>query len=138
LTVRFARPAAFDEVTAELSSAEKVDPAETFTRIMEELVDHMADQLESTANDLDSASRLVFRASEPARPSRQSATLRRLMIRTGRTSERMSHIHYTLVCLDRMAKFTIDRGRDRIGSERITRLQTVSSDIVSLAQFVEG
>jgi len=138
MTVRFAQLPAFDEVTAELSAAEHLEPSEAFTRILEKLVDHIADQLEATANDLDSASRIVFREKGPSRPSRESAVLRRLMMRTGRTSERMSHSHYTLVCLERIAKFAIDRGRDWIGAERITRLQTVSSDLASLGQFVEG
>jgi magnesium transporter len=138
LTVRFTRSAAFDKVIAELSAAENFEPAEVFTRIIEELVDHMADQLEGTANDLDSASQIVFRENVSSRPSRESGLLRRLMMRTGRTSERMSHLHYTLVCLERMAKFTTDRCREWIGPEQISRLQTVASDIASLVQFVES
>jgi len=59
------------------------------------------------------------------------------MIRTGRTSERMARIHYTLVCLDRMAKFTVERAREWLGAETIARLQAVSSDIASLVQFAE-
>ncbi|HEY7296868.1 MAG TPA: CorA family divalent cation transporter [Xanthobacteraceae bacterium] len=137
LTVRFTRVAAFDKVAAELSAAEKLEPAEAFTQIMEEIVDHMADQLEATANDLDSASQIVFRENVSSRPSRESGLLRRLMMRTGRTSERMSHLHYTLVCLERMAKFTTDRCREWIGPEQISRLQTIASDIASLVQFVE-
>jgi hypothetical protein len=39
--------------------------------------------------------------------SRETSLLRQLLVRTGRTSERMARINYTLVCLDRMAKFTI-------------------------------
>jgi magnesium transporter len=64
--------------------------------------------------------------------------LRELMIRTGRTSERMARIHYTLVCLDRMAKFAGDRCHAWIGQDMATRLQLVSSDIASLVQFTEG
>ena len=60
------------------------------------------------------------------------------MIRTGRTSERMARIHYTLVCLDRMAKFTVERGRDWIAPDLANRLQIVSSDIASLVHFAEG
>ena len=45
--------------------------------------------------------------------------LRQLMLRTGRTSERMARIHYTLVCLDRMAKFTWTA--PAIGWRRTTR-----------------
>jgi magnesium transporter len=43
-----------------------------------------------------------------------------------------------LVCLDRMAKFTLDRARDWIGQDIVSRLQSVSSDIASLVQFAEG
>ena len=64
--------------------------------------------------------------------------LRQLMIRTGRTSERMARIHYTLVCLDRMAKFTVDRGREWVAHDVVSRLQSVSSDVASLVQFAEG
>ena len=60
------------------------------------------------------------------------------MIRTGRTSERMARIHYTLVCLDRMAKFTLERGREWIEQSTSGELQSVSSDVNSLIQFAEG
>jgi magnesium transporter len=60
------------------------------------------------------------------------------MIRTGRISERMARIHYTLVCLDRMAKFTIERCNDWIAHDMVVRLQAVSADIASLVQFSEG
>jgi magnesium transporter len=60
------------------------------------------------------------------------------MIRTGRTSERMARVQYSLICLDRIAKFTADRARDWIAPELPSRLQTVSSDITSLVQFAEA
>jgi magnesium transporter len=50
----------------------------------------------------------------------------------------MAHITYTLVCLDRMAKFAIERGREWLEHEQISRLQSVSADIASLEQYAEG
>jgi Mg2+ and Co2+ transporter CorA len=50
----------------------------------------------------------------------------------------MARINYSLVCLDRMAKFTIERSREWIEQEQITRLQSVSADIASLEQYAEG
>jgi magnesium transporter len=50
----------------------------------------------------------------------------------------MSRIHYTLVCLDRMAKFAMDRGRECVDHDMGQRLQSVSSDIASLVQYAEG
>ncbi|MGH6671060.1 MAG: CorA family divalent cation transporter [Xanthobacteraceae bacterium] len=138
LTVRSAQSPAFDNVIKELGPAEKFKPAFAFVRIIEELVDGLADLLEVSGHDLDEASHAIFRQQQARRLSHETRLLRQLMIHTGRTSERMARIHYSLVCLDRMAKFTIDRGRDWIGSDIAVRLQAVSSDITSLVQFAEG
>jgi magnesium transporter len=138
MSERSATSAAFDAVIKELGPAEKFEPTLAFVRILEELVDRMADLLEASGRDLDDASHVIFRQEDAQRLSHETAMLRRLMIRTGRTSERMSRIHYTLVCLDRMAKFTVERCREWIASDMATRLQTVSSDIASLIQFAEG
>jgi magnesium transporter len=140
LTVRFAKLPAFDRVIGELGSTTECTPALAFVRLVESLVDRMADLLEASARDLDDASHLIFRPENPRQTklSHETAKLRRLMIRTGRTSERMARVHYTLVCLDRMAKFTIERGREWIPQDLANRLQIVSSDIASLEQFTEG
>jgi magnesium transporter len=140
LTVRFAKSAAFDTVSAELDASEQFDPAHAFMRLLEVLVDNIADLLEASAGDLDDASHLIFRPENPKRTplSHETAKLRRLMIRTGRTSERMARIQYALVCLDRMAKFTTEHCREWIGQTVANRLHIVSSDIASLIQFTEG
>jgi magnesium transporter len=140
MTERFAESSAFDAVIAELGPAEKIEPTLAFVRLLEVLVDRMADLLEASSRDLDEASHVIFRQDGPHRSklSHETAMLRRLMIRTGRTSERMARIQYALVCLDRMAKFAVDRGRDWIAGELAGRLQTVSSDIASLTQFADG
>jgi magnesium transporter len=138
LTVRSVRSMSVDAVAKELAQAESFEPAFAFVRILEELVDRLADRLEASSRDLDEASHSIFREQGAKRLSHETATLRQLMIRTGRTSEHMARIHYTLVSVDRMAKFAVDRGRDWIGHELIVRLQSVSSDIASLVQYVEG
>jgi magnesium transporter len=137
MTVRFAESAAFDTVAKETGAAEKPDPTAVFVRLLEEQVDRLADLLEFAGRDLDDASRTVFRL-EHEKLSRQSAQLRRLMISTARTSERMARIHYTLVCLDRMAKFTTDRAHDWLKPDMVARLHSVCSDTASLVQFSEG
>jgi magnesium transporter len=139
LTVRFATSTAFDTVIAELGASEQCSPALAFVRLLEVLVDRLADLLEGSGRDLDDASHVIFRPEAPRlKLSRETAQLRRLMIRTGRTSERMARIHYTLVCLDRIAKFTVERGHDWIAPDLTNRLLTVSSDIASLVHFAEG
>jgi magnesium transporter len=138
LTVRSMPSLYFDKVVAEIARHSSFDPAFAFVRILEEIVAHMADLLETTSNELDDASHVIFRAGRRPKLSHEAALLRQLMIRTGRTSERMARIHYTLLCLDRMAKFTQDRCRDWIAQNLCADLQAISSDVTSLVQFVEG
>jgi magnesium transporter len=137
LTVRFTKSTVFDAVSKELS-AERFEPALAYVCILEELVDHMADLLEATSHDLDDASHVIFRHDNIRRLSRETALLRQLLLRTGRTSERMARINYALVCLDRMAKFTTEWGREWAAQSEMSRLQSVSADIASLLQYTEG
>jgi magnesium transporter len=138
MTVRFAKSASFDAVAKTCGAQEKLEPAAAFVNLLEELVDHLADLLEAASRDLDDASHVIFSQDTAKKLSKETAMLRQLMLRTGRTSERMARIHYTLVCLDRMAKFTVDRARDWLAQDHAARLQSVSSDIASLVQFSEG
>ena len=137
LTVRFVQSAIFDSVKKE-SNVERLEPTLAYVRVLEELVDHMADLLEATNKALDDASHVIFRRDNLRRLSRETSLLRQLLVRTGRTSERMARVNYTLVCLDRMAKFTVERGRECVAHDQIGRLQSVSADIASLEQYAEG
>jgi magnesium transporter len=138
MTVRFAKSVAFDAVAKETSATAKPDPTAVFVRLLEELVDRLADLLESASGDLDDASHTIFHPDHQKRLSRETAMLRRLMVSTGRTSERTARIHYTLVCLDRIAKFTTDRAHDWLKPDMAARLQSISSDAASLMHFSEG
>jgi magnesium transporter len=138
MTVRFSESVSFNTVAQEMSAAANPDPTAVFVRLLEELVDHLADLLESASRDLDDASHSIFRSDLPKQLSHETAVLRQLMISTGRTSERMARVHYTLVCLDRMAKFTTDRAHDWLKLDMTARLQSICSDIASLVHFSEG
>ncbi len=138
MTVRSGNSAAFDDVAKDCGADPKLESTTAFVRILEALIDRLADLLEASGRDLDEASHAIFRPEHAKELARDTTMLRRLMMRTGRTSERMARIHYTLVCLDRMAKFTVDRSHEWITAEMTTRLQSVSSDIASLVQFSEG
>ena len=144
LTVRSAKLSAFHTVITELERpghGEAADSTHTFVRLLEALVDRVADLLETSSHDLDDASHLIFRPEErrrQSRLSRETVRLRRLMIRTGRTSERMARVQYCLVCLDRMAKFASEHCREWVAQDVANRLHIVSSDIASLVQFSEA
>jgi magnesium transporter len=137
MTLRSGKSAAFDCAAKELWN-QKFEPSNAFATVLEELVDHLADLLEAAGRDLDETSHVIFSQDQTKKLSHETAMLRQLMLRTGRTSERMSRIHYTLVCLDRMAKYTCERAREWLPPDIAQRLQAVSSDIASLVQFSEG
>ncbi len=140
LTVRSAKLRAFDATAAECAASEPLQPVAVFVRLLEALVERIADLLEGSARDLDDASHLIFRPESPEQTklSLETAKLRRLMIQTGRVSERMARVQYALVCLDRIAKFSVERGHEWIARDMANRLTIVSSDIASLIQFIEG
>jgi magnesium transporter len=140
LTVRSSKLVAFHKVIEEVEKSEQIDPAHTFTQLLEALVDRMADVLENSARDLDDASHLIFHADalKRARLAHETSKLRKLMIRTGRTSERMARVQYTLVSLDRIAKYAGEHCREWIAIDVANRLHIVTSDIASLVQFTEG
>jgi magnesium transporter len=140
LTVRSSKLVAFHKVTQEVEKSEQIDPAHTFAQLLEALVDRVADVLENSARDLDDASHLIFRPEGRKQHAlaHETTMLRRLMIRTGRTSERMARVQYTLVCLDRIAKYAAEHCREWIPLDVANRLHIVSSDIASLVQFTEG
>ncbi len=140
LTVRSSKLIAFHKVIQEVEKSERIDPAHTFAQLLEALVDRMADVLETSAQDLDDASHLIFHpeAVKQAKLAHETTKLRKLMIRTGRTSERMARVQYTLVSLDRIAKFAAEHCRDWIAVDVANRLHIASSDIASLVQFTEG
>jgi magnesium transporter len=137
LTVRYVQSTIFDSVSKELT-VDRLGPTLAYVRVLEELVDHMADLLEASSQALDDASHVIFRRDNLKRLSRETLFLRQLLVRTGRTSERMARVNYTLVCLDRMAKFTIERGREWVAPDQISRLQSASADIASLEQYAHG
>jgi magnesium transporter len=140
LTVRSTKLRAFDATAAECAASEPLQPVAVFVRLLEALVERIADLLEGSARDLDDASHLIFRPEDAAQTklSLETAKLRRLMIHTGRVSERMARVQYALVCLDRISKFSVERGHEWIARDMANRLTIVSSDIASLIQFIEG
>lgn len=69
LTVRFVQSAIFDSVKKE-SNVERLEPTLAYVRVLEELVDRMADLLEASNQALDDASHVIFRrdGDYPAKP----------------------------------------------------------------------
>src|SRR5581483_7196188 len=118
LTVRSAKSAAFDAVAKDISAMEQPDATAVFVCLLEELIDRLADLLQSASRDLDDASHTIFRTDARKHLSRETVMLRRLMISTGRTSER-THVKDTFCTgLSRPHGEVHDRPRARLDQAR--------------------
>jgi magnesium transporter len=139
VTVRFTHLYGFDtaiqhfksDVTAKTSS-------EVFAALIEGITDYAADALEQIGADLNGVSRRVFRNYGSKRPhniARSNRALRDILVSVGESGEKLSQIRESLLGLQRILPFAIDKGKDWISTAVADRLRTASQDLQSLADF---
>jgi magnesium transporter len=145
LTIRFQPLAAFDTVKAR--QAERDGPAssvETFLALVEELVDRMADTLETTSDELDSLSTRVFTfdtsANGKARPDasapkRRDLALRRLLRAIGRRGKALAKLRASLLGLGRIVPYVAGEAEGWLKPEERARCESLRLDIASLDEF---
>ena len=137
VTVRFDSLKAFDAVHKELKDGEPQSPPHVLLKLMEEIVDHDADQLERCVLYIYSWSSDIF--TEQPKPGRnlgqETRRLRKLMVTTGGTSERMTKVRHTFLTMGRMADFLLDRCGERFDEGLRQRLASIRKDIASLDEF---
>lgn len=136
VTIHFSRIKAFDSVAEALKSRAEASPAGVLVRVLEELVDRAADQLEHASEMIASVSRTVFYTDLDSRGlSRETAILRHSIIKLGRAYDRASRVRYMFLSIGRMASFVADRCKEHLDEGLAARLQSVIHDIASLDEF---
>jgi magnesium transporter len=140
VTVRFAEAGAFDAVHETIVKDGKDVPSpEIMVRLLEELVDRAADQLERVAEDITKASHEIFREPEKDSPrhrlGHETRRLRALMIRIGHNNEQMVKVRHSFLAIGRIATFVVDRCELELGDGIKERLIAVRKDIDSLDEF---
>jgi magnesium transporter len=108
-------------------------PFGAFVAIVEAIVDHVADELESVTAALEKHSQTIF-ADPPAagRRENQSRTLRDTIVRLGQARTFSSHIGETLLGLTRMTPFTVAEAGERLPAEARARFDRIDRDVASL------
>ena len=136
VTIRYARLHSFDQVAEKLRREGKgTSSAETFTRLVEAMIDFGADMLERFGADLHRISRSVFRRGlRRKRVLSKNLRLRNTLIDVGESGERLSQIRDTLQGLQRIVLFACDRA-DWIPPDLHSRLKTARDDLISLANY---
>jgi magnesium transporter len=139
LTIRFAAAASFDVVAKAIENESQLSPDDVFTLIVEAMVDRAADRLEQASGELDDVSRSAFHADRTARRAlaKASEALRGVLRRIGQIGDRLSQIRDTLLGLNRITAFVIERPECDFSSSVQQRLKAVQADIVSLNSYEE-
>ncbi|TNC10797.1 magnesium transporter CorA [Methylobacterium terricola] len=145
LTIRFQPLAAFDTVKAR--QAERDGPAssvETFLALIEELVDRMADTLETTSDELDSLSTRIFTFDtsangkarrDAAAPKRRDLALRRLLRAIGRRGKALAKLRASLLGLGRILPYVAGEAEGWLKPEEKARFESLRLDVSSLDEF---
>lgn len=109
-----------------------------FVALLDEIVDHLADELESLTGDLDKFSHVIFR-DEDKRPRREaggdSRDLRVVLRNVGRAGAFTSRISETLLGLSRMIPFVSNGAAEFLSAEVRAKLKSLSRDISSLNDY---
>ena len=112
--------------------------AEIFAALLEGITDYAADALEQIGLHLNDVSRRVFRNYGSTRRrniARSNRALRDILVQVGESGEKVSQIRESLLALQRMVPFALDKGKDWIPREIADRLHTVVGDVQSLGDF---
>jgi magnesium transporter len=155
LTVRFQPLAAFDTVKAR--QAERDGPASsvaTFLALHEELIDRMADTLETMSDELDSLSTRIFtfdtsanghgrtEASAPKNfapknfaPKRRDLALRRLLRAIGQRGKALAKLRASLLGLGRILPYVAGEAEGWLKPEEKARFESLRLDVASLDEF---
>lgn len=139
LTVRFTRLFGFETA---IQRFEKEGYATTgpqvFAMLMEGMTDYGADALEQISAQLNGVSRRVFRNYASKRQSsiaRSNRALREVLVAVGGCGERLSQIRDSLLGLQRIIPYAMDKGKDWIEADVQARLKTAATDLQSISDF---
>jgi magnesium transporter len=136
VTQRFGRVAAFDTVAAAYAKAPPSDATDVFLKILETVVDNLADTLEHASAELERISHASFRADHPRRNrAKSSEALRGALSKLGRMGDGISHVRDTLLGFGRIAAFLRENGNLKIPPAEITRSEAIRTDIASLNDY---
>lgn len=138
VTVRYAELHAIQPALERMRKETTPNSVEMFATLVEAMVDYAADMLEGLAARLNATSRGVFSRHEPARRrnvARSNRALKEALLVLGDAGDHLSNIRDSILGLQRIAPYTLDKGQKWIAESVQLRLKTVSQDLQSLADF---
>lgn len=138
VTIRYADYFGFDVVGRRQAERATDIPSpsanELLLELIEEVINRLADTLESLARSLDAISRRVFNANNPRNPARMGDMLRETLRKLGHAGDLASMARDSLLGFDRILIYIGDRTEHEALSFQ-TRLKVAGRDIASLNDF---
>ena len=136
VTQRFGRIAAFETVMTAVSKAAPSDAGDVFLKLLETIIDQLADALEHSSAELERISHASFRADHPRRNrAKSSDALRAALRHLGRMGDGISHVRDTLLGFGRIAAFLHENGNNKFSRGEAARSDAIRADIASLNDY---
>jgi len=139
VTIRYADYFSFDVVgqdVAEAQDHEALTADEIMMRLIEEMINRLADTLEALGKTLDSLSSKVFNSDRPRRRASAGEMLRETLRRLGRAGDLASMIRDSLLGIDRMLIYVGERAQHALPDSLRARMKVAGRDVASLNDFV--
>lgn len=139
VTVRYADLQTIRMTVESLSKIEAIQSVDIFATLLEAMVDHSADMLEEIGAELNAASQGVFkryRQTNESHTVRANQALREILARVGDAGDRLGHIRESILGLQRISPFVLDKGQPWIAESARSRLKTIGEDLKSLADYL--
>lgn len=124
--------AMLDGLEADLARRPCTGAADLFLRVIEHIVDQLADQLESLESTMSEFSRQAFNHPKGRRASRR---LEGMLHEVGMMGRRISAMHNTLHGLLRMMNYLDESAPAWFGADAPKRIKLVLKDLSSLSEF---
>jgi magnesium transporter len=130
-TIRYAESLAFDHISdCSTHDRQPKNSTETFSALIESIVDVAADRIESLAADVSKLSQSVFLDEGKQRPP-----LKKALLNVGRMQRQITQIRSALLGVSRVVIFLCDSAPSWISKSAHTRFLTANADIGSLNEF---
>jgi magnesium transporter len=135
VTLRFAEPTPFttfppkfQRTPEAFATAQKV-----FMGLVDEIIDRVADILESIGSDLNAVSRVLFAEASPQPVKKPSVDYTAVLTRIGHNGERAANARETLVSISRLLAFFAEARPGLVGEPLDEHWRTVSKDVSALS-----
>jgi magnesium transporter len=138
MTVRFDDFPVFDTFIAACRKGEEPGTSlDLLLALLEAIVDRLADGLEREGDGMDRASHRIFRSEERSaqRPRVAEAEMRLVLRQIGATSDLISKIRDTLLCIGRIVPFAQANTREWDKTSPSARFDVLKADVQSLADY---